>query len=78
MTTVGVRALSSTSVLLPVGGQWLLDVEVTDVDGYPADDVPTLVVTLPTGSTASPPVETVTTGRYRALYTVATAGRYVA
>lgn len=75
---MGVRAVSLDSVLLPVGGQWLLEVEVTDLDGVAVDAVPAVVVTLPDGSTASPTVETVTAGRYRAVYTPAAAGRYVA
>lgn len=75
---MGVQPISDTSVLLTVGGQWLIDVAVTDLDGYPADDVPSVVVTLPDDTTASPTVETVTAGRYRATYTVAAAGRHVA
>lgn len=75
---MGVRALSSTSVDLPISGVWALVVAVTDSDGCPADVVPTIVVTLPGGSTASPTVTDVTTGVYRAEYVVGTAGRYVA
>lgn len=75
---MGVQAISSTSVLLPVGGQWLLDVTVTDLDGVPVAVTPSVVVTLPDGATTNPTVETVTAGRYRAVHTAATAGRYVA
>ncbi|MFI6329860.1 hypothetical protein ACIBBG_16355 [Micromonospora chersina] len=75
---MGVHAVSPDSVLLPVGGQWLLDVTVTDLDGHPVSSVPTVVVTLPDNTSFAPTVETVTTGRYRATYTPATPGRYVA
>ncbi len=75
---MGVEAISDTSVLLPVGGQWLIDVCVTDLDGVAVDDPPSVVVTLPDGTAANPTVETVTTGRYRAVYVPAVAGRFVA
>ncbi|MEV0902894.1 hypothetical protein [Actinoplanes sp. NPDC049802] len=75
---MGVRALSSTSVDLPISGVWALVVAVTDSDGCPADVVPTIVVTLPGGSTTSPVAEEISTGVYRAEYVVGTAGRYVA
>lgn len=75
---MGAHALSGTAVLLPVGGQWLIEVEVRDLDGVLAADVPSVVVTLPDDTTASPTVETVTTGVYRSIYNPATAGRYVA
>ncbi|MEU5939404.1 hypothetical protein ABZ807_09455 [Micromonospora sp. NPDC047548] len=75
---MGVRAISATSVLLPVGGQWLIDVAVTGLDGVPVTVTPSVVVTLPSGTTATPTVETVAAGRYRAAYTAATAGRYIA
>ncbi len=75
---MGVRAISPSSVTLPVGGVWLLAVDVRDGDGYPADAVPTVVVTLPDDTTANPIVETLSTGYYRATYTVAAAGRHVA
>lgn len=65
-----VRALTPTAVLLPVGGQWLIEVETTDL--------PVVTVTLPDGTTATPPVELVAAGYYRAAYTVTTAGRHVA
>ena len=75
---MGVEAISDTSVLLPVGGQWLIYVAVTDLDGVLVGTVPTVVVTLPDNTTSNPTVETVETGRYRAVHTAATAGRYVA
>jgi hypothetical protein len=75
---MGVRALSSTSVDLPISGVWALVVAVTDSSGCPADVVPTVVVTLPAGGTASPVAEQITGGVYRAEYVVGSAGRYVA
>lgn len=75
---MGIRALSSTSVDLPIGGIWTIEVETTDEDGYLTTGTPSVVVTLPGGSTTSPSFSTVTTGVYRATYTVAANGRYVA
>lgn len=75
---MGVSAVSAASVLLTVGGQWLIEVEVRDLDGVLVDDVPSVVVTLPDDTITSPAVETVTTGVYRTTYNPATAGRYVA
>lgn len=72
------QALSSTSVLLPIGGVWTIAVCITDADGYAVDSVPTVTVTLPAGSTTTATVETVETGVYRATYEVGSAGRYVA
>lgn len=75
---MGVRALSSTSALLPIGGVWEIRASVSDVDGNTVDAVPTVTVTLPAGSTATPTVETLAGGDYRATYEVGSAGRYVA
>ena len=75
---MGVEATSSTSVLLPIGGVWEIRASVTDVDGGAVDATPTVTVTLPAGTTATPTVETVAAGDYRATYEVGTAGRYVA
>lgn len=75
---MGVRALSSTGVDLPVDGVWALVVAVTDSDGCPAAVTPTVAVTLPDDSTAAPTAEAVATGVYRAELAVAQAGRYVA
>lgn len=75
---MGLRALSSVSTLLPVGGQWVIEVEYRNLDGYLASATPAVVVTLPAGTVANPTIEAVTTGRYRAAYTVGSAGRYVA
>lgn len=68
---MGVRAASSTSILLPVGGSWLLDV---DTDG----DVPSVVVTPPAGDPVAAVVEQISAGCYRAVYVPAVAGRYIA
>lgn len=73
-----IKARSSASGDLPVGGIWALEVCVTDADGEPASDTVVVTVTLPNASTATPTVEEVTTGVYRAEYTVAAAGRYTA
>lgn len=73
-----VRALSSTAVDLPISGTWALVVAVTDSSGCPAAVTPTVTVTLPGGSTATPTAEAVTSGVYRAVYVVGSAGRYVA
>lgn len=75
---MAVRARSSASVDLALGAVWLIDVCVTDADGYAADDTPVITITLPDGSTATPAVEDLGWGRYRAEYIPATAGRYVA
>jgi hypothetical protein len=76
--TVGVQALTSTADLLPIGGRWIIAVQVTDDDGRLVDAAPTVTVTLPAGSTATPTVETVSLGVFRAAYEVGTTGRYVA
>ncbi|MBQ1039292.1 hypothetical protein [Micromonospora sp. C81] len=75
---MGIRATSSVAALLPIGGQWVIEVENRDLTGYPAAATPTVVVTLPAGGTATPTFESTSTGRYRATYTVGTAGRYIA
>lgn len=75
---MAVRALSSPSVDRTVGGVWDILVDVRDTDGCLVDDAPVVTVTLPNNSTATPTVETVTTGVYRAEYLPAAAGRHVA
>lgn len=75
---MSVRALSSTIVNLAIGDVWAIVVAVTDIDGCPISSAPTVTVTLPAGSTATPTPEEITTGVYRATYSVGTAGRYVA
>jgi hypothetical protein len=63
-------AVSSTSVLLPVGGSWRLDVY--------ADTAPTVVVTPPAGEPVTVPAEQFSITRWEASYVVAAPGRYVA
>lgn len=65
-----IKARSSTSVDLPVGGVWVIDVR--------ADDTVVVTVTLPAGGTAEPTVEDRGNGCYRAEYTVGPTGRYIA
>jgi hypothetical protein len=72
------RALSAPIVERTVGGVWDLLVDVRDACGQLVADVPVVTVTLPNTTTATPPVETVTTGVYRAEYLPAAAGRYTA
>ncbi|WP_409074070.1 hypothetical protein [Micromonospora chalcea] len=75
---MGMTAKSSTSILLPISGLWIIEFEITDADGYSASVTPAVTVTLPAG-TASPVVaEGIGAGRYRAAYTVGSSGRYVA
>ncbi|HEY3516610.1 MAG TPA: hypothetical protein VGL98_06140 [Gammaproteobacteria bacterium] len=75
---MAVRADSPTSIELAVSDVWVIDVCVTDADGDAADDAPVVTVTLPAGGTATPTVESLSAGRYRAEYIVVTTGRYVA
>ena len=70
---------SPTDVELAVGGVWDILVTVSDADGEPVDQAPVVTVTLPDGSAATPTaVATTKLGVFRALYTVATTGRYIA
>ncbi|MEV4384388.1 hypothetical protein AB0J68_01465 [Micromonospora sp. NPDC049580] len=64
------RAASSTSVLLPVGGVWQLLVD--------ADTAPTVVVTPPAGDPEPVIPEQTSSGRWEASYVVDAPGRYVA
>lgn len=73
-----IKAHSDASVDLAVGAVWPIEVRVTDADGCPAADTVVVTVTLPNGSTATPTVEEVATGAYRAEQTVSAAGRYIA
>lgn len=76
---MGVRALSSTSVLLPLNGRWVITVETRDDDGLLVNGDPSIVVTLPDASTSTLETEIVSTGVYRATYTpTVSTGRYVA
>lgn len=75
---MSIRALSNTSVQLPIDGRWIIEVETRDDDGYLTTGSPSVTVTLPAGSTTTPTFEETVTGRFRAAYVVGTAGRYVA
>ncbi len=65
-------------VLLVVGGTWTLRACVTDTWGCPVDEVPTVTITLPGGSTATPTVETIRLGEYLVEYATTAAGRHLA
>lgn len=73
-----VTACATTDSQRPVGDVWPLTVEVTDVDGRPAAVAPVITVTPPAGVAATPAVEYLGGGRYRATYDLAVAGRHVA
>lgn len=78
MTSLDLRSAAGT--LLPAGGQWCIQVETRDTSGYRTNAVtPTLVITLPDGSTTAP-VFTATriTGVWDATYTTAVVGRFLA
>lgn len=79
MTTI--RLSTDSGVLLSLGGQWTLVVETRDANGYLSSQVtPTLLITLPDGSTAAP-VFAAWPGRFAcwyATYTPAVAGRFLA
>lgn len=64
---------SPTSSIVPVGGRWVLDVDLVDVAGPP-----TVSVTLPELVTASPAAEFIGGDTWRAVHVPATPGRYVA
>lgn len=73
------EAVCREDVALVLGALWRIEVEVRDVNGYlTSSDAPAVVVTIPAGSTTNPTFTAVSTGRYRALYTVGSAGRYIA
>jgi hypothetical protein len=73
-----VNVLSQLSVRRPVGDVWDMLVEVRNADGYLVDAVPVITVTRPDATTATPTMETLTTGVYRTEYTVAAVGRHLA
>ncbi|MDG4821276.1 hypothetical protein O7635_05340 [Asanoa sp. WMMD1127] len=73
-----VRACSPIGQELPVNGVWVIDVAVRDADGALVDVAPVVTITLPAGSTATPTPEALSTGVYRVLHTVSSAGRYIA
>jgi hypothetical protein len=73
-----VTAMSSTSVEVTVGGEWVITVLVTDAYDNFVAQAPVVTVTLPDGSTATPTVTTLYAGAYRTAYAPTTAGRHVA
>lgn len=73
-----VRPLSSTNASKALGDQWHVCVIVIDAFGCPVESAPVVTVTLPDSSTDTPDVETITTGVYRVLYDLTTAGRFLA
>lgn len=73
-----VSTCSSSSVDLPISGVWDIVVSVRDADRCLIDSEPVVTVTLPDDTTATPTVERLALGTYRAGYVVGTAGRYVA
>lgn len=73
-----VTAISSTSVTLPLGAVWSIEVTSQDADGVNSAVAPVVTVTLPAGSTTTPTVTASGTDGWRALYVTGSAGRYVA
>lgn len=75
---MSVKPYTSSSALLSIGQRWLLEVLTYDDDGVLVSGAPTVVVTLPDGTTTAPTFEEQSTGYYRAVYTVVSVGRHVA
>jgi hypothetical protein len=74
-----VRALTSTSRDLPVGGRWLLSFRVLDTDGDPPAVTPTVAITLPNGSAGvAPALITDGNGFFAFDYPVTVPGRHLA
>jgi hypothetical protein len=75
-----VNAVSSASSQRIVGDLWPLVVEVADIDGTSAGVTPTVTVTLPDGSQASPAPTVESSGwcRYTAAYELTVPGRHIA
>lgn len=68
---------SSQDVVL--GGQWVIDLDVTDADGRASADTLAITVTDPAGNVTTPAVEERSTlGGYRLPVTVDAAGRWIA
>ena len=78
MTTI--KLSTDAGVLLPLGGQWTLLVETRDASGYRSSAVtPTLTVTKPDGTSATPVFTALTyAGGWTATYTPSVAGRFLA
>jgi hypothetical protein len=73
-----IRASSSTSVNLPVGGLWKIGVCATDSDGVALVDPPVVTVTIPGGSTATPIAVQGPGSVWAAEYVLSAAGRHTA
>lgn len=62
-----------------VGDVWPIRVDITDDPyGLPVTTAPTVTITLPDGSTATPDVDTAASGCYLASYTLTMPGRHLA
>jgi hypothetical protein len=75
---VPIASESWDDLLRPVGDTWTITVQVTDVDGARVDVAPVVTVTPPDGTPATPAVDGLGSGRYRASYPLAAAGRHTA
>ncbi len=75
---MGVTARTSASQRLPIGGLWDIAVSITDSAGSVSATAPTVTVTLPDGSTATPTAEADSVGHFRAAVTTTLPGRYAA
>lgn len=80
MTTV--ELFTDPGVLVAAGGQWMLIVRTRDAQGYVTSSVtPTLLVTLPDGTTAAPIFTSwpyLGGGGWQVAYTTSIVGRYLA
>lgn len=74
---MGVTVVRGDGESLAVGARWVVDVEPTDDDGVPLAVTPTMVITLPDGTTDSPTFGLTVDAHYRAVHEVAIAGRYI-
>lgn len=73
------KALSDSSQDLALNDRWLIEVFVTDDNGYAVASAPVITVTSPTAVVTTPTVETVYwTGYYRTSVAVSTSGRWTA
>lgn len=75
---MGVTAKTSTSILLPTNGLWIIEVRITDADGYSVGTAPTVTVTLPSGMAEPVTPEGIGDGCYRATYVPVSTGRFLA
>lgn len=71
-------ATTATSLDLDVGDEWLIGVQVVDDTGAPTSATVAVLVTPPSGGTATPTAVQDDTGSYLARHTIALAGRHVA